>query len=40
MKFLRIKYWKTYGLIKKIEFDDINIDELLDIQHNQLSLRF
>ena len=24
---------------KKIEFSDINIDELLDIQHNQLSLR-
>ena len=39
MKFFRIKYLQTHGLIKKIEFNDINIDKLFDIQHNQLSPR-
>ena len=24
---------------RKIEFTDLNVDKLLDIQHNQLSLR-
>ena len=39
IKFLKIKHVQTYGFIKKIEFDNININELLDIQLNQLSSR-
>ena len=39
-EFLRIKYFQTDGLIEKnIEFSNVNIDELLDIQHIQLSSR-
>ena len=40
MKFLKTKYLQNYGSIeKKIEFNDVNVDDLLDIQHNQLSSR-
>ena len=40
MQFLGIKYLLTHNLIQtKIEFDDIDIGELLDIQHKQLSSR-
>ena len=38
MKFSRIKYLLTQGLIqKKIEFRGINIDETLDTQYSPLS---
>ena len=36
-KFLRIKFFKTTIWFNiQIEFNGINIDELLDIQHNEL----
>ena len=40
-KLLKTKYSQTHWFdSEKLEFNDINIDELLDIQHNQLSSRF
>ena len=33
---LKTKYSQTHRLIQKIDFNDKNIDELLDIPHNQL----
>ena len=35
MKFLKMKYLQTHGLIQK-KITDININELLEIQHKQL----
>ena len=38
MKFLRIKFLQTRSLIKKIEFNEKNINELyINIRHKQLS---
>ena len=38
MKFSKAIYLQTHGLIqKKIEFNDIYTDGLLDTQHNKLS---
>ena len=40
MKFLKIKYLSRHGMIqKKIEINDISINEIFVIQHNQLLLR-
>ena len=40
MKFLKVKYLPRHGSIqKKIAINDISINELLVIQHNQLLLR-
>ena len=38
MKFLKMKYLQTHGLIQK-KITDININELLEIQHKQLLQR-
>ena len=35
MKFLKMEYSQTHGSIQQ-KFNDINIDEPLDIQNNQL----
>lgn len=40
MKYLKIKYLSRRGLIqKKIEINDISINEIFVIQHNQLLLQ-
>ena len=39
MNFFKTKYLQTHDLILKKEFSDINIDDLLDMQHDQFSSR-
>ena len=40
IKFLKQNiFWDLWFDSEKIEFNDRNIDELFDIQHNQLSSR-